>query len=344
VVLHNAHARFTLDARGRVVSAVDAASGREAIAPGEAVGLQLFRDTPNRWDAWDIDEHYRRHEHDLDAALSMDVDEQRGAVRVTRTIGDSTIEQEFTLAPGAPTLEITTRVDWHERQRLLKLAFPLDVRAENAASEVQFGHVYRPTHENTSWDAARFETSAHRWVHVGEPGFGVAIANDSTYGHDITRRQRLGGGTTTLVRQSLLRAPLFPDPESDQGEHLVRSSLTVGACIADAIDAGYALNLPLRAGAAPIDPLVTVDGDGVLVEAVKLAEDRSGDVIVRVYEALGRRTSAAVRFAFGVDAVRQTDLLECELAEPDGVDASDPASVRLSVRPFQVVTLRVRRA
>jgi alpha-mannosidase len=344
VVLQNAHARFVLDARGRVVSAVDAACGREAIAPGEAVGLQLFRDTPNRWDAWDVDEHYRRHEHDLDAAVSMDVDEQRGAVRVTRTIGDSTIEQEFTLAPGAPTLEITTRVDWHERQRLLKLAFPLDVRAENAASEVQFGHVYRPTHENTSWDAARFETSAHRWVHVGEPGFGVAVANDSTYGHDITRRPRLGGGTTTLVRQSLLRAPLFPDPESDQGEHLVRSSLTVGAGIADAIDAGYALNLPLRAGAAPIDPLVTVNGDGVLVEAVKLAEDRSGDVIVRVYEALGRRTSAEVRFGFAVDAVRQTDLLERELAEPDGVDASDPASVRLSVRPFQVVTLRVRRA
>ncbi len=341
VLLENAWARFTVDARGRVVSAVAKATGREAIAPGEAAGLQLFRDTPNRWDAWDIDDHYRRHEHDLDEAVSLEVDEQRGAVRVARRVGESTIEQEFTIAPDAPTLEVTTRVDWHERQKLLKFAFPLDVHAERAASEVQFGHVFRATHDNTSWDHARFETAAHRWVHVGEPGFGVAIANDSTYGHDVTRRARRGGGTTTLVRQSLLRAPLFPDPAADQGEHVLRSSLTVGAEIADAVAAGYALNLPLRAGSAPIQPLVAVDGEGVLVESVKLAEDRSGDVIVRLYEALGRRTSAIVRFGFAVEQVVQTDLLENELAEPDGFHVH---AGTVSVRPFQVVTLRVRRA
>ncbi|WP_243062528.1 glycoside hydrolase family 38 C-terminal domain-containing protein [Humibacter sp. RRB41] len=340
IVLENSHARFTLDGTGRVVSAVDAASGREAIAPGASAGLQLFRDTPNRWDAWDIDQHYRRHETDLDTAVSLEVDEQRGAVRVTRHVSESTIEQEFTLAIDTATLEVTTRVDWHERQKLLKFAFPLDVRAERAASEVQFGHVYRATNENTSWDFARFETAAHRWVHVGEPGFGVAVANDSTYGHDVTRQPRSGGGTTTLVRQSLLRAPLYPDPEADQGEHVVRSSLTIGAGIADAIAAGYALNLPLRAGAAPIEPLVVVDGEGVLVEAVKLAEDRSGDVIVRLYEALGRRTRAGVRFGFAADSVVQTDLLE---REPGDADAWDAGTGILSLRPFQVVTLRVRR-
>ncbi|MGA0566989.1 alpha-mannosidase [Rathayibacter sp. KR2-224] len=341
IVLENALARFTLDASGRLVSAVDAASGREAIAPGESAGLQLFRDTPNQWDAWDVDEHYRRHEQDLDEAVSVEADEQRGAVRVSRSVGESTIEQEFALAPGSPTLEITTRVEWHERQKLLKFAFPLDVRADRAASEVQFGHVYRATHENTSWDAARFETAAHRWVHVAEPGFGVAVANDSTYGHDVTRRQRLGGGTMTLVRQSLLRAPLFPDPQADQGEHVVRSSITVGAEVADAIAAGYALNLPLRAGTAPVEPLVAVHGDGVFVEAVKLAEDRSGDVIVRVYEGLGRRAKASMRFGFAVASAAQTDLLEGELAHPD---AYDSVTGILSLRPFQVVTLRARLA
>ncbi|QDZ14847.1 alpha-mannosidase [Humibacter ginsenosidimutans] len=344
VVLENERARFTLDGTGRVVSAVDSASGREAIAPGESAGLQIFRDTPNKWDAWDIDQHYRRHETDLDVDVVLDVDDQRGAVRVTRRIGESTIEQEFTLACDSATLEVTTRVDWHERQKLLKFAFPLDVRADRAASETQFGHVYRATNENTSWDFARFETAAHRWVHVGEPGYGVAVANDSTYGHDVTRQTRRGGGTTTLVRQSLLRAPVYPDPEADQGEHVLRSSLTVGAEVADAVAAGYAINLPLRAGAAPIEPLVVVDGDGVLVESVKLAEDRSGDVIVRLYEALGTRTTASVRFGFGAASVVQTDLLERELTEPDGVDASDVSGVRLAVRPFQVVTLRVRRA
>ena len=145
----------------------------------------------------------------------------------------------------------------------------------------------------------------------------------------------------TLVRQSLLRAPLFPDPEADQGEHVVRSSLTVGAELAGAVDVGYALNLPLRAVATPIEPLVTVDGDGVLVESVKLAEDRSGDVIVRLYEGLGRRTSATIGFGFPVGSVVQTDLLEQPLDDPDGFDAGTGI---LSVRPFQVVTLRLRLA
>jgi alpha-mannosidase len=143
----------------------------------------------------------------------------------------------------------------------------------------------------------------------------------------------------TLVRQSLLRAPLFPDPEADQGEHIVRSSLTIGAELADAIAAGYALNLPLRAVATPIRPLATVDGDGVLVESVKPAEDRSSVVVVRLYEALGRRTSAAIGFGFPVSSVVQTDLLEQPLDDPDGYDAG--AGI-LSVRPFQVVTLRAR--
>ena len=118
------------------------------------------------------------------------------------------------------------------------------MHADRAASEIQFGHVHRPTHANTSWDAARFETCAHRWVHVGEPGYGVAVANDATYGHDITRD---GDGGPTTVRLSLLRAPLFPDPDADQGEHRFRVALRVGATIGDAVARG----LPAQPAAAP---------------------------------------------------------------------------------------------
>ena len=119
------------------------------------------------------------------------------------------------------------------------------MHADRAASEIQFGHVYRSIHTNTSWDSARFETCAHRWVHVGEAGYGVAVANDATYGHDITRSSRTGR-VATIVRLSLLRAPLYPDPEADQGEHTMRCSLVVGAGVADAVREGYRLNLPPR--------------------------------------------------------------------------------------------------
>nr|WP_208971229.1 glycoside hydrolase family 38 C-terminal domain-containing protein [Kineococcus rubinsiae] len=349
-VLANDRVRVVVDADGLLASVRDLAADREVLAPGARGGLlQLHRDTPTQWDAWDVDEHYRRHTTDLVDAESvelMDGSAERVAVRVVRAFGDSRVEQVISLAAGSASVDLEFDVDWHERQKLLKLAFPLDVHADRAASEIQFGHVMRATHTNTSWDAARFETCAHRWVHVGEPGWGVAVANDSTYGHDTGRTTREDGGTTTSVRLSLLRAPLFPDPDADQGEHRLRTSLVVGAGIPDAVREGYRLNLPLRevAGAGPVEPLFAVEGDGVVVEAVKLAEDRSGDVVVRLYEAHGSRARAAVRPSFGVASVVETDLLERPDAAPRALRNADGGVARLDLRPFQLVTLRFARA
>lgn len=217
---------------------------------------------------------------------------------------------------------------------MLKLAFPVDVHTATATSEVQFGHVERPTHTNTSWDTARFETSAHRWVHVGERGFGVGVANDSTYGHDITRHARPGGGTFSVIRETLLRAPLFPDPQADQGTHTLRTSLVVGD-IAASVKEGYRLNLPFRAaGPEPIEPLVTASDPAVVVETVKLAEDGSGDVVVRVYESLGSSVVAELRPAFRYRSIARTDLLEREISE---------GSTSLRLRPFEIATVRFAR-
>ncbi len=334
-VVEDGRVRLTIDRRGLFTSLVDLAADREVLsAPANL--LQLFRDTPTRWDAWDVDEHYRRTGRDL---LDGEVTVVGDAVEIVHSTGPSTITQRVTLHDGA--IDIAFTVDWHDRQKLLKLAFPLDVHADRATSEIQFGHVHRPTHTNTSWDAARFETCAHRWVHVGEPGYGVAVANYSTYGHDIGRTTRTGGGTTTTVRLSLLRAPLFPDPEADQGQHKFTVSLRAGSSIGDAVAEGYRLNLPLRdvrGGASTIAPLVTVDDPAVVVEAVKLAEDRSGDVVVRLYEALGTRATARITADFAHAAVVETDLLERPLAEPVCLDGGS-----LRLRPFQLVTLRFSR-
>jgi alpha-mannosidase len=264
-------------------------------------------------------------------------------VRVTRSFGSSTVVQELTLRGDQTALDIVTTVDWHERQKFLKLAFPLDVHADRAASEIQFGHIYRPTHVNTSWDAARFETCAHRWVFVGEPGFGVVVANDSTYGHDISRHTREGGGTTTTVRESLLRAPTFPDPAADQGVHVLRTSIGITPDVLGAADQGYRINLPLReASGSSLAPLVVSENAAIVIETVKLAEDRSGDLIVRLYEARGSRTSGTVSFDFPVSAMIETDLLERAVAA-DAVRSTADASVRLALRAFQIVTLRVSR-
>lgn len=256
------------------------------------------------------------------------------------------IVQEISLSAGVPTVNVTTDVDWHENQKLLELALGLDVHAERATSEIQFGHVHRPTHSNTSWDAARFETVAHRWVHVAEPGYGVAVANDAVYGHDMSRSTRRDGGTTTLVRLLLLRAPAYPDPRADAGKHTFRVALRVGARIQEAIDEGYRLNVPLRTitGARGVVPLVTLDNPAIVVEAVKLAEDRSGDVVLRLYEAHGGRARATLAVGFDAAHVVETDLHEHALAHGTAVAGVDGSGVHLAVRPFQIVTLRLRRA
>ncbi|KXP06663.1 alpha-mannosidase [Tsukamurella pseudospumae] len=338
--LDNGVVSALIDARGLLVSVVDAASGREAMAgPGNL--LQLHRDIPNHWEAWDIDSFYRRDVTDLDAVESVTSDGD--AVVVRRTFGDSSITQRISLRAGSPALDIVCEIDWHERQKLLKLAFPFDVQADRSASEIQFGHVFRPTHANTSWDAAKFEICAHRWVYVGEPDYGVAVANDSTYGHDITRRTVDPGmpATGTVVRLSLLRAPRYPDPETDQGFHRLAISVRPGATIGDAVEEGYRRNLAPRTVAGSVTsvaPLVTVDHPAVIVEAVKLAEDGSGDVVVRLYESRGTRADATIHADFPYQSVVRTDLLERPVADPESA-----GDVRLILRPFKIVTLRYRR-
>ncbi|MFD4972487.1 alpha-mannosidase [Streptomyces sp. NPDC058424] len=347
-VLDNGLLRIGIDDRGMVVSAYDIEAGRETIAPGRAANLlQLHPDLPSMWDAWDVDEFYRNTVTDLTDAESVTAGEDGASVRVVRAFGDSRVTQVLSLPAGERRLVLDTEVDWYETEKFLKLAFPLDVHAERYASETQFGHFYRPTHTNTSWDAAKFEACNHRFVHVAEPGWGVAVVNDSTYGHDVTRTVRTDGdrGTTTTVRMSLLRAPRFPDPETDQGAHRFRHALVPGADIGDAVREGWRINVPERrlTGGGEVAPLVTVDEDAVVVTAVKLADDGSGDVVVRFHEAHGGRARATLTAGFEVEDVTVTDLLERalpEAAEPE----RDGGRIAVRLRPFELMTLRLRRA
>ncbi len=337
--------RVVVDRRGVLISIQDRASGREVLPAGLPGGvLQLFRDTPREWDAWDINEEDQRSGRELLEPESVRVDGD--AVVVLHRFGASTAEVHLRVVDGR--LEYAFDIDWHESQKLLKLAFPLDVRATQATSEIQFGHLQRPIHRNTSWDTARFETVAHRWIHVGEPGFGVAIANDVVYGHDVRSDVAPSGRPMAVARLSLLRAPTFPDPAADQGRHTFTVSVRPGG-IPEAIRDGYAQHLPLRrTTGAVVAPLLTVSNPAVIVEAVKLAEDRGGDVIVRLSESLGGRATADLRTSFGWQAVEATDLLERPIdSEALGKSArgewAQGESVRIHLRPFELLTLRFRR-
>ncbi|WP_221585017.1 glycoside hydrolase family 38 C-terminal domain-containing protein [Microbacterium sp. G2-8] len=346
-VLENDLLRVTVSSAGLLTSAIDLATGRDAIPAGaEANLLQLHQDFPNLWDAWDVDRFYRNRVTDLRGVdeLRADTGEDGAAVvTIRRSFSESSVEQTLVLRPGSRTVEFAQSTDWHETEKFLKLAFPLDIQAEHTAAETQYGYAKRVTHTNTSWEAAKFETSMHRFVQVEEPGFGAALVTDSTYGYDVTRDADDELGVTTTVRLSLLRAPRFPDPETDQGEQTHRYGFVIGSTIEEATREGIALNVPAReTTGAPVDPLVRVDG-GALVSSVKLAADRSGDLIVRIYEPYGRRAKASMEFAKPVASVRTATLIEDDdpqLAQPDLVGG---ARVDLDLRAFEVRTLRVTR-
>ncbi|GGZ62945.1 alpha-mannosidase [Streptomyces bluensis] len=342
-VLDNGLVRVEIAEDGTLASVRDLRAGGREVLADKGNLLRLHTDLPNYWDAWDVDSHYKNRYTDLldaDSVTVVEEDPLRGAIRVERSFGKgSKITQTISLRAGSPRIDFETDIDWHEAEKFLKAGFPVDIRAPHSSAEIQFGHIQRPTHTNTSWEAARFEVSGHRWVHIAEPGYGVAVINDSTYGHDVSRTVREDGGTTTTVRLSLVRAPRVPDPEADQGRHRFTYALLPGASVDDAIAEGYALNLPLRIAdaAGPAEPVVSVDGAGVTVEAVKLADDASGDVVVRLYESRGGRAEGVLRTGFPLAGAQVTDLLE----RPLEAAATEGNAVPIALRPFEVKTLRL---
>jgi alpha-mannosidase len=259
-----------------------------------------------------------------------------GTVRVDRSFGDSTASVTYSLRAGSPRLDINVAVDWHEHERLLSIVFPLDIRADTATCGVQFGSVRRPTHPTTSWDAAKFEVCAHRYVDVAEPGFGVAILNNGRYGHGVFDGR---------VRVSLLRGARYPDPDADQGRHTVDLAVYPhGAGLADVVVEAERFNAPVRAvrgEAVEIPtPIVALTGAGVELDAVKLADDGEGDLVVRLHEACGDRRHVTVGADRRILAATRCNLLE----EPtSGLEVGDGIVV-LTLRPFELVTLRLTRA
>ncbi len=339
---------LSLDENGNLSSLCDLVLGRELLAEGSTGNLfQLHHDLPNNFDAWDVDQGAFERAYDQLEAESIEVTENgplRAALRVRRRIGRaSRLTQEIRLAAGSKRVDFVTTVDWQESHRMLKVSFPLSVRSPRATFEVQFGHVERPTHANTSWDEARFEVPAQRFAALAEPGFGVGLLNDCKHGYDVR---------ANVLRLSLLRAPGWPDPKADRGRHQFTYALypyAGEAGFSELLHEAERLNVPIRL--VPLPPSTEARGagslpasgsalalSGAMLSSLKLADDSSGDRIVRLYEATGARSMARLS-GLGRTAVSRVDSLERpgdEIGEVDG-------ELHLELRPFELVTLRLRR-
>jgi len=335
-VLENELLRVELDERGRAASIWDKEADRELLA-GPGNDLRMFKDVPSRSDAWDIDRMYRRSPVGLETAAEVDVlaaGPLAGVLRVRRQIGASELTQLVRLRRGSRRVDFETVIDWRETHKLLKVVFPVDVHADHALHEIQFGHIRRANHESRPHEGDQFEVCNHKWTALAEEGRGAAVLNDCKYGVDV-RGRRIG--------LTLLRAPMAPAMHADRGEQRFTYAFYAwNGSFADCrlVREAYELNVPVRtaAGAGGQRSLLAVDAPNVVVEAVKPAEDASGDVVVRLYEAKRTTTRCTLTASLPLAGAERTDMLE----RTRGELACDDGQVELDLRPLEIATVRLR--
>ena len=362
IVLDNGRLHVRIEADGTVSSIVDQRTNRELVPAGTRLGrYEMLKDEPFHWDAWDIQRDAFLTANALSEASIASVDETAngGAVvhAVTRAKGVE-IRTGIALRPGSATLDFTADVDWHAVEQFLKVDMPVTVQAVNAQYECQYGLVERPINKNTRSDDAKFESCTHRFVRIADADYAAAVVNASTYGSDVSpihADAAHGTGRGTMVRLSLLSAPLYPDPRTDQGAHSFAWSLVADADMNAVLDEAARLNSPVIGELPDMAPLVSLaDATGVIVlDWIKLADDGSSDLIVRLYEAAGGNATATLRLDAALSdakaGVREVNLMEEPVLADDlpralvagGPVPAEGASV--SFTPFQIVTLRIRR-
>ena len=333
--LENALVKAVINNRGEVTSFILKESGRE-FAAGAMNRFRLFKDIPRRWDCWDIDSNYVYQE--IEGAYDIQVEPIaqgiEAVLKVTGKLLDSTYTQYIRLAKDSKRIDFETEVDWKELHRLLKVGFPVDVYAENAINEMQFGYVERPTHRSRLYDKERFEVCNHRYSALRDNAHGAAVMNDCKYGISVN------GNSMELT---LLRSGACPDLRTDNRVHNFTYAFTAWEgdfASADVVKQGYELGIKpaVVQGGALDASYLSIDNDNIIIDTVKMAEDGSGDIIVRLYESKKAAVSTKLNVAFAKDfKAYACDMLENVKNE---LNAQNGA-VDLSFRAFEIKTVRI---
>lgn len=340
LVLENLWVRYEFNEHAQLISATDLHTGADILPPGASGNvLTLYEDRPHSWDAWEIDISYE--EMALENATGESWESLgQGAVRQGLSfhlrIGNSTIQQRITLSAHSRALEFSTQVDWQECHRMLRTAFPVNVNTNSATCDIQYGYLERPTHRNTSWDMARFEVAAQKYVDLSDHEKGVALLNDCKYGHRLHEN---------VIDLNLLRAPTHPDPDADLGSHefcYVLYPHPNAFLTSDVIEKAQQLNQPplLFEGkrAERLQPPVWVQGSGVGLEVLKRAE-KEPCLILRVVERRGRHSEARIQARDAGTVLQPVDLMEWNaLGDPL------PTPAALTLKPFEIRTFKLQRS
>lgn len=322
-----------LNDEGQITSLFDKQAQREVLS-GIGNELQIFEDRPRNHDAWEIEASIDDRKEIVDDLQSITVKENGQLctkIEFVWKYRDSTIMETLVLYAHHKRIDFVCHVDWKERNKLLKVAFPVDIHASNARYDIQYGSLERSTGNSTSWEQAQFEVVGHQWADVQEKDFGVALMNDSKYGYDIK---------DSVMRLSLLKGAEHPDVKADLKEHDFTYSLFVHDSVwyeSDLIPLAWDLNSPLTAieGTMEHQLPLHMEDSRIAIDAIKKSED-GNDVIIRFHELYGGRTRVKIDSRIGDLNWCEVDLLEQPVSEPQR-----GTTFEKDVKPFEIVTLKL---
>ncbi len=343
--LENAALRVVVDPQtGCITSLYDKKAGFETLAKGACGNeLEAFKDTPKDYDAWNIDpgtlDQPPMRITEADSVQVIGHGPMRASIRVARHWQNSKFVQDIVLDAGSDQVVVMNDIDWHETHVLLKAAFPLSATSPFATYEIPYGTIQRPTTRNNSWEKAQFEVGAQRWADLGNAQHGFSLINESKYGYD---------GVGNLLRLTLLRSPVWPDPNADRGEHHFSYALYPHAGDwkqAMTVRHGFNFNYHLQAmqveahtGSLPAEhSFVAIRPEDVVLTAMKKAED-SNALIFHFYEWAGKGGSVALRVPPGATGAVESNLME----KPEGAALPlEGDHVTVHFRPYEIVAVRV---
>lgn len=335
--LENEWIALEMNEQGELTRIFDKETGTEWAADRCNV-MRMYRDQNSDFDAWEIDRRYRLAPIELNESAKVSVTANGplfANIRIERELNQSTLFQDIRLSAGSRRVEFHTTIHWREKNKLLKVDFPVRVHANESLQEIQFGYVKRPNHASRPHDADRYEVVQHKWSALAEANRGFALLNDCKYGISVN------DNTMSLT---LLRAPTWPDETSDQGTHHFTYGFTFwnGAFLGSSVvREAYEMNYPVSlvsGGGREEQSLLFVDQANVIAETVKLAEDGSCDWIVRLYESKGASVACKLHIGLSVAMVYETNMLEEKMTELP----YEGENVLLQFRPFEVKTIRLQ--
>lgn len=319
---------------GQLTKIIDKKLNRNALT-GCGNVFEVFEDKPRMYDAWEM-------EPTIDLKKTI-VDDFKGVEVVSEgsnyiklqfewNYNKTTIKQYLVLYSHSGRIDFKTTVDWQERDKLMKVAFPVDVRSTKARYDIQYGNVERPTHRSSSWDFAKFEVVGHQWADLSEKGFGVALLNNCKYGYDIK---------DNIMRLSLLKSARYPDPEADRGIQQFTYSIYIHEeewYDSDLIKEAWDLNASLLSTKGYINnyqPFFKLDNPSIVIDAIKKSED-GNRIILRLHEAHGGKSELEMKINFKHKGWYEVDLMENIIDE-----LQKDSYVRHTVHPYEIFTIMI---